>query len=994
MSGGPGAVSRRDFVKTSAATWSILALGPYAGCLGPEPDPGITVHGFRSPPLSARPMVLWAWLNGHVDRGQITRELEEMRAKGLRGPIIWDVGAIADPESTIPVGPAFLGDESIDLIHHALDEASRLGLEAGLFASSSWNAGGPWIDPELASKQLLWAEHRVSGPGRFSDVVPVPDGLETPFTDVALLAVPDTEPEAGPVEPVDLTGEVDESGRLSWEVPPGDWTIFRFVCSGTGQTLEIPSPASDGLVVDHMSAAATDRHFEVMLDRLFRDGERPKALTLMMLDSFEVWDRPDWNAGFVDEFRQAFGYDPVSYLPVLAGRRIHEPELCDRFLHDYRVLVSRLMISNHFARSANILEGRGLSLLAEAGHGGYPRVDTLEALGVSHIPMGEFWNGMQFWVTKEAASAAHIYGRQDVAAEALTGWRHWQDGPAEYKRLFDIAFCAGLNRGVFHTFAHNPPEAGKPGSAYHAGEHFNVNSTWWEQAGPMIEYLSRCSHLLRQGRFVGDVCFYYGDQAPNLVPSRRIDPKVTPPHDEGECQHCGRPMPNRIDSLGAGYDYDYVNRDIVVRDMKVRDGRLVLSSGMEYRLIVLADRDDIALPVLRKLEQLVRDGATLVGRPPQRANSLEDYPHCDEEVRRLSRLLWGEGGTEGGRRHGKGRVFPEVALRDVLSGMGLRPDFSAETPTEHQLDYIHRRTDTEEVYFVVNSADEPVEAECSFRVTEDMRPFLWNPEDGSVTRCPVFRREGGAVRVPLKLPQVSSVFVVFRAGEEGDHVVDLGRRGHASPALLDGDFEVLALTPTHARIRAQRGGEFEVTTAGGRSGTVEIPGPPADVVAEGPWKLEFPEGQGAPASLELAELRSWTELEPEGARAFAGTARYTTTLQVPSALLDGRHALRLDFGNVAEVAEVSVNGTSLGILWSPPYGADVTGLLRARANRLEVKVTNLWHNRIVGDLRFPQAGAYARTNLMHKFSAEMGLLPSGLLGPVVLRPTVEVDMPI
>ncbi len=958
-----GTVSRRDFVKTSAATWGILALGPYAGCRSPEPTPGIPVDGFRSPPLSARPMVLWAWLNGHFDRGQITRELEEMRAKGLRGPIIWDVGSIADPEGTIPAGPPFLGDESVDAIHHALDEASRLGLEVGLFASSSWNAGGPWIGPELASKQLLWAEQRVSGPVSFSEVLPLPDGLGASFTEVALLAVPDMEAEAGPAEPADLAGRIDQSGRLSWEVPPGDWTIFRFVCSGTGQTLEVPSPASDGLVVDHMSAAATDRHFEVMLDRLFRNGEKPGALTLMMLDSFEVWDRPDWNPGFAAEFRQVFGYDPLPFLPVLAGRRIHPPEICDRFLHDYRVLVSRLMISNHFARAATMLEGRGLSLLAEAGHGGYPRVDPLEALGVSHIPMGEFWNGMQFWVTKEAASAAHIYGRRDVAAEALTGWRHWRDGPAEYKRLFDIAFCAGLNRGVFHTFAHNPPEAGKPGFAYHAGEHFNVNSTWWEQAGPMVEYLSRCSHLLRQGRFVADVCFYYGDQAPNLVPSRRIDPKATSPHDEGECLHCGRPMPNRIDSLGAGYDYDYVNRDIVLRDMEVRDGRLVLSSGMEYRMIVLADRDDIALPVLRKLEQLVREGATLVGRPPLRANSLEGYPQCDEEVRDLSRLLWGEGGTQGGHRHGKGQVFPAVSLRDVLRGMGVLPDFSVETPSEHQLDYIHRRTDSEELYFVVNSADEPVDAVCSFRVGEGMSPFLWNPEDGSVKRYPVYRREGGVVRVPLKLEQISSVFVVFRAEEGGDHVVELGHRGSAPPALIDPDVEVLALAPTIARVRAQRSGHFEFRTAEGGAASIEIPDLPADIVAAGTWRLEFPENRGAPASLELDELRSWTDVESEGARAFSGTARYTTTLQVPAGYLDGPYALRLDLGEVAEIAEVSVNG-------------------------------NLWQNRIVGDLRFPEAGEFALTNLKHKFTADMDLLPSGLIGPVVLRPTVEVDVPL
>ena len=954
----PGAFSRRDFVKSSAATWAVAALAPYATSYAATRVAGLSASDFLSPPVSARPMVLWAWLNGYVDREQLTRELEEMRAKGLRGPILWDVASIRDPKRTIPAGPAFLGDESVDLMHHALDEASRLGLEAGLFASSSWNAGGPWIGPELASKQLAWTELEVSGPANFSDVIPDPERFESPyeleepyelkapFEFVALIAVPNTGSEEEAVEPVDLTGEVDGSGRLTWEIPPGDWTLFRFACAGTGQTLEIPSPNSDGLIVDHMSAEATDRHWEVMLGRLFRNGKKPEALKSLMLDSFEVWEAPDWTPKFVNEFHEAFGYNPRPWLPVIAGRTIQSAELSERFLHDYRVLVSRLMIRNHFARSAAILEEHDLKLLAEAGHGGFPRVDTLEALGSAHIPMGEFWNGSQFWVTKEAASAAHIYGRQEVAAESLTGWRHWQDGPAEYKRLFDVAFCAGLNSGVFHTFAHNPPEAGKPGYGYHAGEHFNVNSTWWEQSEPMLDYLSRCSHLLRQGRFVGDVCFYYGDQAPNLVPSRRIDPKVTPPHDEGECQHCGRPMPNRIESLGAGYDFDYVNRDIVIRDMQVRNGRLVLSSGMEYRMIVLPDRDDIALPVLRKIEQLVRDGATLVGRPPLRANSLENYPHCDEEVRRLSSLLWGDGSSESAHRHGKGRVFPEVALRGILSGMGLRPDFSVDSPAAHDLDYIHRRTENEEIYFVANSADQPVEAECSFRVAEGSRPFLWNAEDGSITPCQDYRFKNGAIRMPLKLEQISSVFVVFKTGE----------------AAKDG-----AGLLTNSR----------------QSATVGTSDPLPDIALAGPWVLEFPADRGAPASIELDALKCWTELEPEGARVFSGTARYTTSVHVPDGYTD--RVLELDLGQVAEVAEVSVNGESTGIAWKPPYRVDVTGLLKTGKNRLEVNVTNVWHNRIVGDLRYPEAGEFAPTNLKHKFSADMELLRSGLLGPVVLR---------
>jgi len=448
--------------------------------------------------------------------------------------------------------------------------------------------------------------------------------------------------------------------------------------------------------------------------------------------------------------------------------------------------------------------------------------------------------------------------------------------------------------------------------------------------------------MLRQGQFVADVCFYYGDQAPGLVPARRIDPKVTPPHDEENCQHCGRLMPNRVESLGAGYDYDFVNRDIILNDMQVRDGRLVLSSGMEYRMIVLPLFDDIALPVLQKLEQLVRDGATLVGRRPQRANGLENYPECDDEVRKLSQLLWGDGKNP--HQHGKGRVYPEVPLREILTGMDLKPDFSFEGPTEHSLDYIHRRTENEDIYFVCNSADEPLEAECSFRVAKDSRPFLWNAENGSIAPCSVYRYEDGVIRLPLKLDQISSVFVVFKAGDD-----------YADNLVMDSSHSV----------------------------SVGLSQP--DIALTGPWTLEFPAGRGAPAAMELNELTCWTKLKPKGAQVFSGTARYTRDIDVPEDFVNGGHKLELDLGQVAEVAEVSVNGKPKGVTWKPPYRVDVTGLLKTGSNRIEVKVTNLWNNRIVGDLRYPDAGEFAKTNMKHKFTAETELLRSGLIGPVLLR---------
>ena len=253
--------------------------------------------------------------------------------------------------------------------------------------------------------------------------------------------------------------------------------------------------------------------------------------------------------------------------------------------------------------------------------------------------MGEFWNRKRFWVTKEAASAAHIYGKKLVASESLTGWNHWQHGPTDFKQLIDRAFCEGLNQIVFHTFAHNPDAAGKPGFVYHAGEHINVNTTWWEMVRPFMDYIGRSSYMLRQGNFVGDACLYYGDQAPNLVPPKRIDPNINPIFNDSQCLHCGKPKPVNPGEM-AGYDYDYMNADIITTAMQVEDGRLVLPSGQSYRVMLLPDRVDISLEVLKSLKKLVYDGAVIIGRRPERTTSLKNYPDCDKEVKSIADQLW------------------------------------------------------------------------------------------------------------------------------------------------------------------------------------------------------------------------------------------------------------------------------------------------------------------------------------------------------------------
>jgi hypothetical protein len=976
---------------------------------------GLSEAEFRDPPAAARPSALWSWLNGHVEHRQITRELEEMKAKGMRGAIIWDVGSIADPEKIIPAGPAFLGPESLAAIHHAMDEAERLGLELGLFASSSWNAGGPWITPKDASKELRWSELRVKGPKEFSAALPLPDKTTGHFEDLAVMALPFHPDKSmdGSAGALRLDGQLADDGRLTWSVPAGEWSILRFICHNTGQNLVCPSPNSKGLLIDHLSREGTDAHINHMLDALLRGRDDYGPLKMLMLDSYEVWHRTDWTPDFGEEFVKRMGYDPIPWLPALAGwKEKGSEELAQRFRHDYGKVVGDLIVDEHFARSRELLNKRGLLLLAEAGHGGAARVDPLKALGAADIPMGEFWNHRKNWVTKEAASAAHIYGKQLVDAETLTGWQHWQDGPAAYMRLFDIALCAGLNRASFHTFAHNPPEAGLPGFGYHAGEHFNVNSTWWEHSGPMLENMSRSCHLLQQGQFVADVCAYYGDGAPNLVPARRIAPTVKPRWSDEHCLHCGRPQPVDLRALDHGYDYDYVNEEVILSRMEVRDGRIVLPDGsspskpglsfeaqgaekegrrgMSYRVLVLPDREAISVAVLRRIGELVEAGATVVGRKPVRSNSLKGFPGCDREVADLAAKIWGDcdGDKVLSHAYGKGRVIWNVPLNDVLAGMGVEPDFGVEgiDNGDRHIDFIHRSTADEDIYFVSNSAMEREGFTARFRVGPGRVPSFWHPENGSVTKCHVYETGKGFVRLPLDLPPASSVFVVFRKGEHADHLVGIeARTADETPDRAGPAIEVLDLESGKVSTLVRRPGTYVLKTASGRSGQIVVDQVPAEQIVGGPWQLSFPEGRGAPESLSLDDLTDWTEHSDPGVRYFSGTATYRKQFALSDAAARGGGPIILDLGSVREVAEVTVNGRNAGLLWKQPYRIDIAPFTKAGGNQLEVSVTNLWNNRIVGDLQSDADRDFTRTNLKSKFSAKSPLLPSGLTGPVKLR---------
>ncbi|MCC5939226.1 MAG: hypothetical protein JJU34_18240 [Lunatimonas sp.] len=916
---------------------------------------------FLNPSTENRPMALWTWMNGYIDTVKLVYELEQMKEKGMRGAIVWDLGALINPDGMIPAGPSFLGTESLRYLSLALDTSHELGLDLGISAASSWNSGGDWTPLEDGSKELLHSNLLTEGPARIQRTLQNPEsprGMAEHCELITVLAIPQTQDKSyEPTDIIDLKDKVTAGNVLDWEVPEGQWKVLSFFTCNTMQPLVVPSPNSSGLIIDHLSQQATDRHLGEMISRLDQISTAEKQLKFIFLDSYEVWEMVDWTPVFIKEFENRYGYDPLPFLPILQGYQVKDLTIQKRFEGDYRRLVSDLLIENHYAQAVEIGDKHGIQMITEAGHGGHPRVEPLKALGSSHMPMGEFWNRQRHWVTKEAASAAHIYGKQVVASESLTGWNHWQHGPTDFKQLVDVAFCEGLNQVVFHTFSHNPEIAGKPGFVYHAGEHINVNATWWEYSRPFMDYIARASYLLRQGNFVADVLLYYGDDAPNLVPPKRMDPNYTPDmpglfpsyfYDETKCPHCGMDRPIITGEL-PGYEYDYVNEEVITTRLEAQDGRLMLPHGSSYRLLVLPDREDISLAVLKKLEQLIAEGAVVLGRKPTRSTSLKGYPAVDQEIKELAAKIWGDcdGKTVFSHTYGKGAVYWGRSIQEVLKELGVGPDVEVKgvDNKDRHIDFVHRRTDSEEIYFISNSSERQERVSLVFRVDTDMEPEIWDAESGLVQRKVAYTKVANGIQIDFVLEPIASRFVVFRPMSSGKndkrlhHDLQFGFSGNSSD-----------IKP--ARV--------------------------VDISTD--WTLSFDSTMGGPSAAKLDKLISWSEMEEEGAKYYSGTATYTRDLTLESSQLESGMEVYVQFEDIQEMAQVFVNGVDCGIVWLPPFVARITPHLREGDNTLTVKAVNTWNNRIVGDLRNPEQTPFTRTNAKPRFTKNTPLLRAGLLG--------------
>jgi hypothetical protein len=781
---------------------------------------------FVNPPDSARPWVYWFWLNSNITKEGMTADLEAMKRAGVGGVLIMEV------DQGAPVGPVdFAGSKWRELFKHMLNEAARLGLDVNMNNDAGWcGSGGPWMTPELSMQYVVWTETPVEGSavegGQHVDLaLKEPKRNANYYRDIRVLAFPTpagnariadiagktlhdrrNQPPAPAVyaevpaeqvikaeQIVDLSAQF-KNGRLSWDVPQGKWTVLRIGHTSTG-AVNAPAPASGrGLECDKLSKEAVDAMYAGLIGKLVADSPARAGKTLVTthIDSWEIHSQ-DWTAKLPEEFQKRRGYDMLRYLPVYTGRIVDSREVSERFLWDLRQTIGELCTENYAGHFRELANKDGLKLSIEA-YGDGPLVDVAYA-GHCDEPMGEFWswpNGMAHESCTEMTSAAHVYGKRIIGAEAFTAndGEKWLGHPGNIKSLGDWAFCEGINRFVFHRYAMQPwvfpakkgtvpgqeggqsPFSPRPGMSMGPwGLHYERTETWWDQAAAWHQYLARCQHLLRQGLFVADICYLQAEGAPH-----EFKPPVA---------RNGFP-PER-----PAYNFDGCSPEVVFTRMSVKNGRIVLPDGMSYRALALPQSQTMTPRLLKKIVELVEAGATVVGPRPQKSPALENFPACDEEVKKLADRLWGDCDGKSVTEHvlGKGRVVWGKTPEQVLADAKVPVDFRGEGSLAGKLRYIHRTLeDGSELYFVANRSSQlAVAGTCSFRVVGRTRPELWWPQTGRVQPVAAVEAADGVARLPLYLEPAESVFVVF-PGEldpSFDPIVAIKLDGQPLPASLN-----------------------------------------------------------------------------------------------------------------------------------------------------------------------------------------------------------------
>ncbi len=722
-----------------------------------------------------------------------------------------------------------------------------------------------------------------------------------------------------PAKAVVLTGKVAPDGTLDWKVPVGKWVIYRFGAAPTGTKNGPANPEATGYEVDKMSREHVAAHFDAYLGKILArtPPEHRKAIKHAVLDSYEQGGQ-NYTDNFAAKFKASFGYDPTPYLPALFGMSAGCRDDANRFLWDLRRFVADEVAYSYVGGLRKASNANGLRTWLECyGHWGFPG-EFLQYGGQSDGIAGEYWSSGSLGdiENRAASSCGHIYGKRQIWAESNTcGGPAFGRAPADMKGRTDRFFAEGINASILHLYIHQAYERA-PGITAWFGNEFNRHNTWFKEMDIFTAYLKRCGYMLQQGLNVADIAYFIGEDAPKMT-------------------GVADPAPPR------GRQFDYINGEVLRETAFVDEaGRLSLPHGTKYEVLVLPKLETMRPELLLRIEQLVNDGAFVIGPKPRRSPSLAGQPQSDATVKTVADRLWGavDGKSVRFRRVGRGMIAWGLPLEEALAMRGSTTDcgFAKGVP----IVYNHRTMNNADVYFISNQSGRRITEPVSFRVAGRI-PELWQAVTGERREAPVWQAQGNRTEVMMTLEPLESVFVVF-----------------AKP---------VGRSPRDRRVAA---------TATTRGLTCD-------------WTLSFesdPLHRGPAKPLATSALTDLTKSADPAVKHYSGTVVYRTKFTAAKPAPGER--VVLSFGNVREIARVKVNGRDVGGLWTAPYEVPVTDALRDGVNELEVEVCTSWVNRLVGDASLP-AGKRPTWISTGGYKPNSPLRPAGLVGPVRLVTSVR-----
>jgi hypothetical protein len=781
---------------------------------------------------------------------------------------------------------------------------------------------------------------------------------------------------------------VSADGQLTWQVPEGNWVILRMGHTSTGHENYIGG-GGKGLECDKFNPEIVRFQVDQWFGEAYRQiGEElaGKVFTRFHVDSWECGSQ-NWSTVMSDEFKKRRGYDLIDYLPVMAGVPLQNAETSECVLQDVRETIAELFGDNFYQTLHEESRKKGVLFSAESvapvGVG-----DGMLHFKYSDLPMGEYWLRSPSHDKPndilDAVSGARMYGKNIVQAESFTEIRlDWDEDPALLKPLADRNFALGINKVVTHVFTHNPWPDRKPGMTLDkVGTYLQRDQVWWKQSHAFWTYLRNCQQLLQQGHPVVDVAVFTGEETPRraLLPDRLVDflpgimgqervasekirlknegaPKLEMPQGVTTQANMANPE-NWIDPLN-GYAYDSFNKDALLNLATVKDGRIVLPGGASYALLVIPGNrklaphggEQMSLKVAGKLAELIEQGATVLWmEKPDKTLGLQSV-EADRQLQKLiAEMFVGEKinytdengfqfeGPEASGEKGKGRLLFGPYRATSFSPLGLEKDFFVSNENgipQGQLAWSHRAEGEKEIYFVANQSGEKRSTEMNFRVSGKV-PALYDAVSGRMLPCKSWESQDGRTTLSYDFEADESLFVIF------------------DPANED------------ART--------------GKSNTIQTK---EIKTIEGPWTVTFdPRLGGPPEPVIFNELSDWSQHADERIRYYSGVATYKTSFNWQPL----ENEVWIDLGDFSHVAEVRLNGKTVGVCWTLPHRLRLDGQLKNGDNLLEIDLANTWHNRLIGDHNLPENEQITWTNAPYRLEGR-SLLPSGLFGPVRISKT-------